>query len=189
AELLAADVARLRRLTEDLLEISRLDAGSEATDTDLVNATAVIDAVLAAHGWREQAAMDAGQVVLETDRRRLERILANLIGNAVEHAGAGVRVRVVREGDTVVIEVADNGPGIPADALPHVFERFFKADRSRAGGGTGLGLAIARENATLLGGSLTAASEPGHGATFTLRLPVAKPLHGAAPGVARATED
>jgi signal transduction histidine kinase len=189
AEMLAADVARLRRLTEELLEISRLDAGSEATATELVNAAAVVEAVVAAHGWRERVAVDTQDVVLHTDRRRLERILANLVGNAVEHAGADIRVRLAREGETVVVEVADGGPGIPADALPHVFERFFKADRSRAGSGSGLGLAIARENAVLLGGSLTAASEPGHGATFTLRLPVAKPLHGGVPGVAADPDD
>lgn len=189
AELLAADVARLRRLTEELLEISRLDAGSEATATELVNAAAVVDATLAAHGWREQVALDAQEAVLETDRRRLERIVANLVGNAVEHAGTGIRVRVAREAEAVVVEVGDDGPGISADALPHVFDRFFKADRSRAGGGSGLGLAIARENAALLGGSLTAASVPGAGATFTLRLPVAKPLHPGEPGVAHAADD
>jgi two-component system, OmpR family, sensor histidine kinase MtrB len=189
AEMLAADVARLRRLTEELLEISRLDAGSEATATELVDAAAVVDATLAAHGWREQVAVDAQDVVLETDRRRLERILANLVGNAVEHAGAGIRVRVAREAETALVEVSDDGPGIAADALPYVFERFFKADRSRAGGGSGLGLAIARENAVVLGGSLTAASVPGGGATFTLRLPVAKPLHGGEPGVAHLADD
>jgi two-component system sensor histidine kinase MtrB len=154
-----------------------------------VNAAGVVEAALAAHGWREAVAVDAKDALVHTDRRRLERILANLVGNAVEHAGAGIRVRVAPEGETVVVEVADSGPGIPADALPHVFERFFKADRSRAGGGSGLGLAIARENAVLLGGSLTAASEPGHGATFTLRLPVAKPLHGGVPGVAADPDD
>jgi two-component system sensor histidine kinase MtrB len=68
------------------------------------------------------------------------------------------------------IEVADDGPGIPSEHLPHVFERFYKADASRSGVGTGLGLAIARENAILLGGELEVASEPGQGTRFTLRL-------------------
>jgi signal transduction histidine kinase len=189
AGMLAADVARLRRLTDELLEISRLDAGSEAPETELVNAAAVLDAVLVAHGWRQHVAVDAQEAMLQTDRRRLERILANLVGNAVEHGGVAIRARVACEGDSVVLEVADGGPGIPADALPHVFERFFKADRSRTGGGSGLGLAIARENALLLGGSLSASSEPGHGATFTLRLPVAEPLHGGAPGVSADADD
>jgi two-component system sensor histidine kinase MtrB len=68
------------------------------------------------------------------------------------------------------IEVADDGPGIAGEHLPHVFERFYKADASRSGSGTGLGLAIARENAILLGGELEVASEPGQGTLFTLRL-------------------
>jgi two-component system, OmpR family, sensor histidine kinase MtrB len=189
AGLLVRDVARLRHLTEELLEISRLDAGSEGTDTQLVDAPAVVDALLAAHGWRDQVAVDAEPVLLRTDRRRLERILANLVGNAVEHAGAGIRVRVRRAGPDALIEVADAGPGIPAEALPHVFDRFFKADRSRSAGGSGLGLAIARENALLLGGELTAASEPGRGATFTLRLPVSEPLHAGEPAVADGADD
>ena len=74
------------------------------------------------------------------------------------------------------IEVADDGQGIAPEDLPHVFERFYKADVSRSGGGTGLGLAIARENALLLGAELVVVSEPGAGSRFTLVLPVAEPL-------------
>jgi signal transduction histidine kinase len=92
------------------------------------------------------------------------------------HAGVGMRVRVGRNDHHAVIAVADDGPGIPAEALPHVFERQFKADRSRSGQGSGLGLAIARENARLLGGDITASSTPGAGSVFTLRLPVSESL-------------
>ena len=77
--------------------------------------------------------------------------------------GVGMHVRVAREHDHAVIAVADDGPGIPAEALPHIFDRQFKADRSRSGQGSGLGLAIARENARLLGGDITATSTPGAG--------------------------
>ena len=102
------------------------------------------------------------------DRRRLDVIVANLVGNALKHGGAPVRV-AVRPG---VIEVSDNGPGIPEDALPHIFDRFYKADTARARSeGSGLGLAIAWENARLHGGTIEAAHAPEGGAVFTLRLP------------------
>jgi signal transduction histidine kinase len=101
-----------------------------------------------------------------------------------------VRVRIARDDDGhAVIAVADDGPGIPAEALPHIFERQFKADRSRNSQGSGLGLAIARENALLLGGDITATSTRGAGSTFTLRLPVAEPLSDGNTPVADAMED
>jgi two-component system sensor histidine kinase MtrB len=84
-----------------------------------------------------------------------------------------------------MVEVADDGPGIPPEHLPHLFERFYKADAARSGGGTGLGLAIAHENARLLGAALEVESDPGRGSRFTLRLPVAKPLHGGDTGVSQ----
>jgi two-component system sensor histidine kinase MtrB len=93
-------------------------------------------------------------------------------------------VRVGRDGVGVFMEVSDHGPGIAREDLPHLFERFYKADRSRAGHGTGLGLAIARENARLLGGDVDVWSEVGVGARFTLRLPVTEPLRDGEGGVA-----
>ena len=100
-----------------------------------------------------------------------------------------MRVSVAREHDQAVIDVADAGPGIPATALPHIFDRQFKADRSRSRRGSGLGLAIARENARLLGGDITATSTPGAGSNFTLRLPAAESLSDGNPRVAHAAED
>jgi two-component system sensor histidine kinase MtrB len=88
-----------------------------------------------------------------------------------------------------VVEVRDRGPGIAPEHLPHVFERFYKADPSRARGGTGLGLAIALENARLLGGAIEVASEVGEGSRFTLRLPVAEPLPAGDPAVSEALHD
>ena len=116
--------------------------------------------------------VDRDEVVVSTDPRRLERIVANLVGNALEHAGRDVAVRVGKDGLGAFVEVTDTGPGIPPDRLPHVFDRFYKADSSRAGPGSGLGLAIALENARLLGGDLAVWSEVGRGTRFTLRLPV-----------------
>ena len=114
----------------------------------------------------------SGDAALATDRRRVERIVANLAGNAVEHGGGSTRVRLGRDADGAVIAVSDDGPGIPDDFLPRLFDRFSKADAARTADGSGLGLAIARENAVLLGGSIAAESSPGRGATFTVRLPV-----------------
>ena len=187
--MLVADVDRLCRLTEDLLEISRLDSGQEPPEVEPVDAGVLVKGVLRSHGCSDTVALEAQHVVLTTDRRRLERIVANLVENAVTHAGVGMHVRVAREHDHAVIAVADAGPGIPAAALPHVFDRQFKADRSRSGRGSGLGLAIARENARLLGGDITASSTPGEGSVFTLRLPVAASLPDRDHSVAGAADD
>jgi two-component system sensor histidine kinase MtrB len=173
AELLIADVARLRRLVEDLMEISRFDAGAESVQAEEVDVAALVRATVRARGWDDRVRLEGDGLRVTSDPRRLERIVANLVDNALEHGGSLVSVRI---GDNE-IEVVDDGPGITPEHLPHVFERFYKADASRSGGGTGLGLAIARENAVLLGGTLEVASEPGAGSRFTLVLPVAEPLH------------
>lgn len=107
------------------------------------------------------------------DPRRLDVILANLIGNALKHGGSPVRVSVRVEEEWLVVAVKDNGPGIPEEVLPHVFDRFYKASASRPkSDGSGLGLSIAMENAHIHGGDITAANGPEGGAVFTLRLPV-----------------
>jgi signal transduction histidine kinase len=169
AELLVADVGRLRRLVEDLMEISRFDAGQESVHAETVELGALTSATVRARGWDGRVRLEADEVELTSDPRRLERIVANLVGNAVEHGDTGVAVRVGSDGGPFV-EVADHGPGIAREHLPHLFERFYKADAARSGGGTGLGLAIAQENARLLGGRIEVWSEPGEGTRFTLRL-------------------
>jgi two-component system sensor histidine kinase MtrB len=148
----------------------------QAEDVDVAE---LVRATVRARGWNGLVELEGDGLRVTSDPRRLERIVGNLVGNALEHGGSHVTVRV-GEG---AVEVADDGPGIPPEHLPHLFERFYKADAARSGGGTGLGLAIANENARLLGGTLEVESEPGRGSRFTLRLPVAEPLHGGDAGV------
>jgi signal transduction histidine kinase len=183
AELLIADVARLRRLVEDLMTISRFDSGVEDVRVEPLDLAALVEATIRARGWADHVRVRSDPVRLSSDRRRVETVVANLVANAVEHGGVEVSVRVGTADGTALVEVSDRGSGIPAERLPHVFERFFKADPARAGG-SGLGLSIARENARLLGGDVDAWSEPGRGSRFTLRLPVTEPLRGGDPGVA-----
>ncbi len=172
-ELLVADVGRLRILVDDLMEVSRFDARAEQISVEPVELGRLVRSVVAAR--LPEAALTTPEVpfVVETDPRRLERILGNLLDNAREHAGgAAVEVSLTAEAGEIVLAVADRGPGVPADRLERIFERFYKADPSRHGGSSGLGLAIAAEHAALLGGYLTAANRAGGGLRIELRLPV-----------------
>jgi two-component system, OmpR family, sensor histidine kinase MtrB len=172
-ELLVADVGRLRTLVDDLMELSRFDAGVEQVVVEPVDVAALVRAVSAARLPEATLAAPAGPLVVETDQRRLERILGNLLDNAREHApGATVDIGLSADDAELVVVVADRGPGVPPDRLVTIFERFSKGDPSRHGGSSGLGLAIAAEHATLLGGRLDAANRPGGGLELRLRLPV-----------------
>ena len=189
AQLMVDDVGRLRRLVEELMEISRLDAGREDVRTEHVELGSLATDLLSSRGWQASVLLDAEPVDVATDPRRVERILSNLVENALAHGGRGVAARTGRDETGAFVEVRDRGPGIAPEHLPHVFERFYKADPARAGGGSGLGLAIALENARLLGGRIDAWSDVGAGSRFTLRLPVAKPLHGGEDADAGASDD
>jgi signal transduction histidine kinase len=189
AELLVADVARLRRLVEELMEISRLDSGREPVVLEPVDVEALVRAVVGARGWDGAVSVTGGGLVVSSDRRRLERIVSNLVGNAVEHGDGRAWVHARSEGGDLVLEVADWGPGIPPEHLPHLFDRFYKTDRSRAGPGSGLGLAIARENAGLLGGEIAVESVRDVGTRFILRIPVAGSLPGGEGHVAPEADD
>ncbi|MEU8263293.1 HAMP domain-containing sensor histidine kinase [Micromonospora sp. NPDC048999] len=169
---LVTDVVRLRRLVEELMEISRLDAGREAVSVQPVDVVALLRAIVDARGWADRVTVAGAAPATGTDPRRLERVLANLLANAVEHGGGTARADVRHADDTMTVEVTDRGPGIPAEHLPHLFERFYKVDPSRTGPGSGLGLAIALENARLLGGRLAVSSEVGRGTRVRLELPV-----------------
>ncbi|HEX5825031.1 MAG TPA: HAMP domain-containing sensor histidine kinase [Candidatus Limnocylindrales bacterium] len=176
-ELVVEDIARLRTLVEELMELSRFDAESEEVQSQPVDLGRLIRDVVAARHRDAVVELPDDRMVIETDPRRLERILANLLGNANEHAsGALVVVRLRANADWVTITVADRGPGVPADRLDRIFDRFFMADPSRRGG-SGLGLAIAREHAELLGGRLRARNRDGGGLAIELVLPVTGSLH------------
>jgi two-component system sensor histidine kinase MtrB len=181
-ELLVADVARLRTLVEELMELSRFDSAAEQAAHDPIDLVRLVRAVAAARLPDAALVLPEEPAVVVTDPRRIERILGNLLDNAREHApNAPVEIALRVFGDEVVLSVADAGPGVPADRLERIFDRFYKADPSRQGGSSGLGLAIAAENAALIGGSLSARNRSAGGLRFDLRLPVTEPLPGGDP--------
>jgi two-component system, OmpR family, sensor histidine kinase MtrB len=171
AQLAITETQRLVRLVEDLMEVSRFDAGTAQPRIEEVDVARAVRDCLRARGWLDQVELVAPtEIVHRLDKRRLDVIVANLVGNALRHGAPPVRVHV-SAGEQVRIEVTDSGPGLPEHVLPHVFDRFYKADAARTRTpGSGLGLAIALENARLHGGDLTAENTAG-GARFVLRLP------------------
>jgi two-component system sensor histidine kinase MtrB len=173
AELLVNDVHRLRDLVEDLMELSRFDAAAETVAHDRVDLGRVVRAIVEARLPSATLDLPAAPIELETDPRRLDRILGNILDNARDHApGAPVEVGLRLDGDDALIWVADRGPGVPPADLGRIFERFTKLDPARGGQGSGLGLAIASEHAALLGGRLVARPREGGGLRLELRLPV-----------------
>ncbi|GHB45710.1 signal transduction histidine-protein kinase AfsQ2 [Streptomyces cirratus] len=172
--LVVSETRRLNDLVENLMEVTRFDAGTARLVLDDVDVADQVTACIDARAWLDAVELDAERgIVVRLDPRRLDVILANLIGNALKHGGSPVRVSVRVEGEWLLIAVKDNGPGIPEEVLPHVFDRFYKASASRPkSDGSGLGLSIAMENAHIHGGDITAANGSEGGALFTLRLPV-----------------
>ena len=174
AEMLVGDVGRLRSLVEELMELSRFDADAEHVQVESVDLVKLIRTVVAARLPTARFEAPAPSVVIDSDPRRLDRILGNFLDNAREHAGgAGVEVELAVGRDEVLIAVSDRGPGVPPDRLEGIFERFSKVDASRHGGSSGLGLAIAAEHAALLGGFLRATNRDGGGLRLDLVLPLA----------------
>ncbi|MDQ3966001.1 MAG: HAMP domain-containing histidine kinase, partial [Actinomycetota bacterium] len=169
---------RMARLVEDLLVLARLDAQREMP-TELVDLVMLAREATENHPGRriEFTAPDSVVSVL-ADREALRRVIWNLLSNAVKHTPPEkkILVSVDREGQEAVLSVADEGAGIPENALPHVFERFYRAESSRAGEGSGLGLAIVRETVEALEGRVEVESVPSKGSTFTVRLPLSEKL-------------
>jgi signal transduction histidine kinase len=174
----------LTRLVEDLRTLALADAGQielERTHTDL---TPLVERMV--ERFQPQAGSQQVKLTLTTptglipqisaDPIRLEQVLTNLLSNALRYTPTGgqIELSLASTDDSVWLRVHDSGPGIPEQALPYIFERFYRVDKSRARaeGGTGLGLAIARQLARLHGGDLTATNHAAGGALFTLILPV-----------------
>ncbi|GAA4852073.1 two-component system sensor histidine kinase AfsQ2 [Kitasatospora terrestris] len=175
--LVVSETRRLSDLVENLMEVTRFDAGTAKLVADEVDIADLIMSCIDGRAWYDAVEVDAPRGVLAVvDPRRLDVVFANLIGNALKHGGSPVRVRVREADGSVVVQVSDSGPGIPEDVLPHVFDRFYKADKGRARSeGSGLGLSIAMANAQIHGGTITAANGPQGGAVFTLVLPLTPP--------------
>jgi two-component system phosphate regulon sensor histidine kinase PhoR len=177
-----AEVDALTQMVEELLELSRIESGQAPLR---MAPTPVAEIVIPPVGRLRPQAERAGleftvllppqipPVLADADRARLA--LTNLVHNAVKFTPPGGRITVVAQpdGEDVVFSVQDTGVGIPADDLPRIFERFYKADRARSGGGTGLGLAIARHLVQGHGGRIWAESVEGQGSKFYFTLPVA----------------
>jgi two-component system sensor histidine kinase MtrB len=174
AHLIVREIGHLDRLVHDLIEISRFDAGTAMLDTDVLDLAAAVRASLELRGWSDAVTNDVPDGLQVTvDRRRLDVVLANLVGNALRYGAPPVEVSAARRADGgIQLSVADRGPGLSNEALPHIFERFYKAESARSrSDGSGLGLAIALENARLHDGDLLAQNRPDGGAVFTLLLP------------------
>ncbi|MGV9304907.1 MtrAB system histidine kinase MtrB [Nonomuraea sp. NPDC003727] len=181
AELMQAQLERFESMLADLLEISRYDAGAATLDLDstdvrdvVLRAVADSEALAERHGTRFELRLPSEPCMVEIDSRRVERILRNLLFNAIEHGeGREIVVTVGADRDSAAVAVRDHGVGLKPGEEQMVFDRFWRADPSRARtiGGTGLGLAISREDAMLHGGWLQAWGSPGEGSQFRLTLP------------------
>ena len=179
-DLLVAVVARFERLVNDLLEISRFDAGAAHLELEEVNlAELVIHAVgtSSSVGVPVQYDEDAAELVIAVDKRRMERVIANLLDNAEKYAGGAERILLRHDGDHAEIVVEDAGPGIPEDQRAMIFDRFARGEEAgrRSGSrGVGLGLALVAEHVNLHGGDVwTADREDGEpGSAFVVQLPL-----------------
>ena len=182
AELLSSQIERFDRMLSDLLEISRFDSGAAVLKHKEQDLLETLDGVLvmAAPLAREKGSeirlhLPEGPVIATFDERRIERVIRNLLVNALEHGeGKPIDITVGVDERSVAVRVRDHGIGMSPEVAEHVFDRFFRADPSRARttGGTGLGLSISLEDTTLHNGKLSAWGEPGEGAAFRLLLPL-----------------
>jgi signal transduction histidine kinase len=170
----------LTRLVEDLRTLALADAGELALERTPTDLAALLERVVARFSPQAgegdvnlNLVLEESNLTRSLDPQRIEQILNNLLSNAIRYTpeGGTIYIRLFTEGDDVLITVRDTGPGIPEDAFPHLFNRFYKVDKSRRRhSGTGLGLSIARNLAQAHGGDLAASNHPRGGAVFTLRL-------------------
>ncbi|GAB3561902.1 HAMP domain-containing sensor histidine kinase [Amycolatopsis endophytica] len=178
-DLLVLEVHRFRHMVTDLLEISRADRHGDDEAWEVLDLTALVTNV-AAHRGRPVPPLDGSETpaLVRADRRRLDRVVGNLLDNADRYAGGPVRVGVRSGGGRVRLEVDDAGPGVPEHLRDQIFERFTRGDRAGQRGGdtgSGLGLAIVAEHVRRLGGRVRAEDRPGGGARFVVELPEVMP--------------
>jgi two-component system sensor histidine kinase MtrB len=181
AELLHGQIVRFEVLLNDLLEISRYDAGAVRAELEIHDLNQVVGMAIASieplaknRGSQIEVKIPDGEILAEFDARRIERLLRNLLANAIEHGeGKPIVVEVGVNTEAVAVSVTDNGIGMSQAQLERVFDRFWRADpaRKRTSGGTGLGLAISLEDTLLHGGMLDVWAKPNAGASFRLTLP------------------
>jgi signal transduction histidine kinase len=181
------ETERLSRIVESLLAISRLDAGEaqmERVSFDLAELTTTTVEQMRLLAEDRDISLGChinGDVRVEGDRARIKQVIVNLVDNAIKYTpeGGEVRVLVGSEIDLAVVRVEDDGAGIPEEALPHLFERFYRVDkaRSRQMGGVGLGLAIVKSIVTAHGGRVTVEGAEGRGSRFRVQLPLAGQNH------------
>jgi heavy metal sensor kinase len=177
------EVERLARIVEGLFAVSRLDAGEAQKEcvpfdlADLAASTADQMCLLAEDKGISISTSPSREVVIEGDRARMKQVVVNLLDNAIKYTrpGGKIGISVKTSGGNAVLEVEDNGLGIPAEARPHIFERFFRVDkaRSREMGGAGLGLSIVKSICTAHGGRVDFTSVEGNGSKFKVELPLA----------------
>jgi two-component system, OmpR family, sensor histidine kinase KdpD len=174
-ETIDLDSDRLSRLVADLLDLSRLEAGAAAPEPELWALDDLVRAAVEASGSKARVSVAGESALVRVDAAQFQRVLANLIENAVKFSpNTGVvHVRITVTRKEAIVRVVDQGPGIPEADLERVFEPFYRGARDERGG-AGLGLAIARGFAEANGGRVWAESRPGQGATFALALPVAE---------------
>jgi len=182
-DIIERNAMRLQSLVEDMLELSKLESNEFKVKRERVELGSVVPIVLALFreraekkGVRLSAELSPEASAVEGDPRGLEHVLSNLVDNAVKYCPPGTRVLVSAaklDEDRVRLVVSDTGPGIPAEHLPRVFERFYRVDagRSRELGGTGLGLSIVKHMVEAMRGKVAVESEVGRGSTFTVSLP------------------
>jgi signal transduction histidine kinase len=178
------EAERLARLVDDLQELSRVEAGAYSLERKPVSVDALVAELRTRLGRQFEdkgvalsTDLPAGLPQVSADQGRIGQVLLNLAGNALQYTPSGGRVKISagRQKSEVWIAVSDTGLGIPEEHLPHVFDRFYRVDksRSRAGGGSGIGLTVARHLVEAHGGRLWVESPgPGMGSTFTFTLPV-----------------
>ena len=178
ARVIYDEASHMSGMVEDLLYLSRIESGELALQLDDVELDALLSATAGRFRYQAETSdvalrLSANGGVVRADERRLEQVCANLLDNAIRFAPAGTEVLLASrsEGASVVVEVHNAGEPIPAQDLPHVFDRFYQGDPARGGGHAGLGLAIVQELVQAHGGDVSVRSNAAAGTTFTVRLP------------------